>query len=80
MKAKAVETMTASAAHVENHMLKGPYVLGEAVSLADPYLYVACSWLPGDGVDMAAYPKITAFVEAMRTRASVAQVIADDMI
>jgi hypothetical protein len=29
---------------------------------------------------MAAYPKITAFVEAMRTRASVAQVIADDMI
>jgi glutathione S-transferase len=80
MKAKAVETMTASATHVENHMLKGPYVLGEAFSLADPYLYVACSWLPGDGVDMAAYPKITAFVEAMRTRASVAQVIADDMI
>ncbi len=80
MKAKAVETMTASAIHVENHMLQGPYVLGEAVSLADPYLYVACSWLPGDGVDMAAYPKITAFVEAMRTRASVAQVIADDMI
>jgi len=80
MKAKAVETMTASAVHVETHMLKGPYVLGEAFSLSDPYLYVACSWLRGDGVDMAAFPKIRAFVEAMRARASVAQVIADDMI
>jgi len=80
MKAKSVETMTASAAHVETHMLKGPYVLGETFSLADPYLLVACSWLPGDGVDMAAFAKIRAFVEAMRARASVAQVIADDMI
>jgi glutathione S-transferase len=80
MRTKAVETMTASAEHVEHHMLQGPYVLGEAVSLADPYLFVACSWLEGDGVDMANFPKIAAFVETMRTRASVAQVIADDMI
>jgi len=80
MRIKAVETMTTSAAHVENAMLRGPYVLGEAFSLADPYLYVACSWLEGDGVTVADYPKIVAFVEAMRARASVAQVIADDMI
>ncbi|MDZ7709699.1 MAG: glutathione S-transferase family protein [Roseovarius sp.] len=80
MKTKALETMTASAHHVEDHMLQGPYVLGEAFSMADPYLYVACSWLEGDGVDVAAFPKITAFVEAMRARASVQQVIADEMI
>ena len=80
MKAKSVQTMTDSAAHVENHMLQGPYVLGETFSLADPYLYVACNWLEGDGVTVADYPKITAFIEAMRGRASVAQVIADNMI
>ncbi|MGX0875347.1 glutathione S-transferase [Roseovarius sp. MBR-154] len=80
MKAKAVQTMTDSADHVENHVLKGPYVLGETFSLADPYLYVACNWLEGDGVTVADYPKIVAFIEAMRARASVAQVIADDMI
>jgi len=80
MKAKAVQTMTDSADHVENHILKGPYVLGETFSLADPYLYVACSWLEGDGVTVADYPKILSFIEAMRARASVAQVIADDMI
>ena len=80
MKAKSVQTMTESAAHVEDHVLQGPYVLGETFSLADPYLYVACNWLEGDGVTVADYPKITAFIEAMRGRASVAQVIADDMI
>ena len=80
MTAKVTETMTASARHVEDHMLKGPTCMGETLSLADPYLFVACSWLPGDGVDMAAFPRITAFVEAMRARASVARVIADDMI
>ncbi|SEN41079.1 glutathione S-transferase [Roseovarius tolerans] len=80
MKAKSVQTMTESADHVENHILKGPYVLGETFSLADPYLYVACNWLEGDGVTVADYPKITAFIEAMRGRASVAQVIADNMI
>ncbi|GAW34508.1 glutathione S-transferase GST-6.0 [Roseovarius sp. A-2] len=80
MKAKAVQTMTDSAAHVEHHLLKGPYVLGETFSLADPYLYVACSWLEGDGVTVADYPKITGFIEAMRGRASVAKVIADNMI
>ena len=80
MKTKAVETMTASAHHVEDHMLQGPYVLGETLSLADPYLWVATGWLAGDGVDPAPFPKIRAFREAMAARASVAQVIADDMI
>jgi len=80
MTAKSVQTMTDSAAYIENHMLQGPYVLGETFSLADPYLYVACSWLEGDGVTVADYPKILGFIEAMRARASVAQVIADDMI
>ena len=80
MKAKSVQTMADSATHVENHILQGPFVLGETFSLADPYLYVACNWLEGDGVTVADYPKITAFIEAMRGRASVAQVIADNMI
>lgn len=80
MRAKSVQTMTDSAAHVENEVLKGPYVLGETYSLADPYLYVACNWLEGDGVNVADFPRITAFIEAMRARASVAQVITDDMI
>lgn len=80
MRAKAVRTMTESAQFVERHLLRGPFVLGEVFSLADPYLFVAASWLEGDGVDVAPFPKIRAFREAMATRASVAQVLADGMI
>lgn len=80
MKAKVTETMTESATHVETHVLTGPYVLGERLSLADPCLYVACGWLEGDGVKTADFPKITAFLEAMNGRASIARAIADGMI
>lgn len=81
MKAKAVQTMTDSAAHVERHILtSGPYVLGDRFSLADPYLFVASTWLAGDGVAISDFPRFMAFSDTMRTRASVARVIADDMI
>jgi glutathione S-transferase len=80
MKAKAVRTMTESAQFVETHMLRGPFVMGAALTLADPYLYVATGWLEGDGVDIGAFPKIRAFREAMAARASVARVLADGMI
>lgn len=80
MRAKAVQTMTESAQFVETHMLRGPFVMGAMLTLADPYLYVATGWLTGDGVDVAPFPKIRAFREAMAARASVAQVVADGMI
>lgn len=80
MNAKVAETMTDSARHIEDHALQGPYVLGETLSLADPYLYAACLWLEGDGVRVAEFPKITAFLAAMNARASVARLIADGMV
>ena len=80
MKAKVPATMTDSARHVEDHVLKGPYVLGETLSLADPYLFIACGWLEGDGVRLADFPKIATFIAAMRARESVARVIAEGMV
>ena len=55
-------------------------MLGERFSLADPYLYVVCSWLEGDKVDVSAFPRITAFREAMEARASVQAVKAAGML
>jgi glutathione S-transferase len=80
MKTKAVRTMTESAQFVETHLLRGPFVMGEALTLADPYLWVATGWLEGDGVDIMPFPKIRAFREATAARASVARVLADGMI
>ncbi|MEL6452278.1 MAG: glutathione S-transferase family protein [Pseudomonadota bacterium] len=80
MTAKVPQTMAASAAFVESDCLTGPYVLGDAICLADPYLFVVCNWLPGDGVDLAPFPKITAFMQAMEARASVQAVRANGML
>lgn len=80
MAAKVPQTMTESCKYIEANGLRGPFVLGERFSLADPYLYVVCSWLEGDGVDVSAFPKIVAFRDAMEARASVRAVRAAGML
>lgn len=71
MAAKVPETMQASALHVETHYPLAPFVLGDAVTLADANLYVVANWLPGDGVDMAEFPRLSAFMAEMGKRDSV---------
>ena len=71
MTAMVPETMAACAAYVDTHILRGDYVLGDTFSIADPYLYVVCNWLSGDGVDVALYPKIQKFMSKMQARPSV---------
>ncbi|NOD30453.1 glutathione S-transferase family protein [Ruegeria atlantica] len=80
MKDKVARTMTASCDYISSNGLRGPFVLGEAFSLADAYLYVVCSWLEGDGVDVSAFPKIVAFRKAMEARPSVQAVRAAGML
>lgn len=71
MQAKVPQTMTESAAYIEQNILTGPFILGDQISMADPYLYTVTTWMPGDGVDMSAFPKIQAFIAAMESRPSV---------
>ncbi|MBO9448537.1 glutathione S-transferase family protein [Ruegeria sp. R14_0] len=80
MQGKVAQTMTESCQYIVTNGLRGPFVLGETVSLADAYLYVVCSWLEGDGVDVSAFPKILAFREAMEARPSVQAVRAAGML
>ncbi|MEX0369832.1 MAG: glutathione S-transferase family protein [Tateyamaria sp.] len=80
MTAKVPETMTASARFVEDECLAGPYILGETFTLADAYLYMVCTWLPADNVDLEPFPKVRAFMRAMGTRDSVKAVRAKGML
>ena len=80
MKAKMVQTMTDSATFVENNVLTGPYILGDDICMADPYLFIACNWLEGDGVTVADFPKIEAFMAAMRARPSVERAVSLGML
>ncbi|MDE1992774.1 MAG: glutathione S-transferase N-terminal domain-containing protein [Rhizobiaceae bacterium] len=71
MKAKVPQTMGESFALIEEKMLESPWVMGEHYSVADAYLFTLTSWLPGDGVDMARFEKVSAHYARMQERPAV---------
>lgn len=80
MQAKVPETVAASAAFVQSDCLRGDYVMGDTFSLADPYAFVVCSWMEGDGVPPSDYPAIENFLTKMEARTSVKTVRAKGML
>lgn len=76
MKRKVPETVAAGFDYIERHVFAGPYVMGEAYTIADPYLFTIARWMEGDGVDPADFPKVSAHRETMRERAAVKAALA----
>src|SRR4030088_585089 len=53
------------------HSALSPYVLGEKLSAADPYLYMLAAWYPGDLAALhARLPKLAQHAELLRRRAA----------
>ncbi|WP_205589342.1 glutathione S-transferase family protein [Comamonas sp. lk] len=72
MRAKVQQNMYECFSVIEKHYLGDkPWVMGEQFTVADGYLYILASWLKGDGVDIADFPRVAAHSERMRARASV---------
>ncbi len=61
---------------IENQYFKGPWVMGEAYSICDPYLYTIAGWLEADGVDPKRFPKVLDHRNRMAERAVVKRVLA----
>jgi glutathione S-transferase len=76
MKAKVPQNMTDCFTLIENEMFKGPWVLGAAYSICDPYLYTISGWLEGDKVDIAKFPRVHDHFKRMNERAAVKAVVA----
>jgi glutathione S-transferase len=76
MRAKVGQTMSDSCAYLEKNVTFGPFVLGANFSIADAYLYVACTWLVGDGVQIARYPGLATHYRAVQARPSVQKLLA----
>jgi len=72
MQAKVTENMTTCAAYLEAQIV-GPWALGEPYSVIDGYLYTVGGWLPGDGVDMNRFPKLSAYLDRVAARPAVQQ-------
>ncbi|MGR9273901.1 glutathione S-transferase family protein [Rhizobium leguminosarum] len=78
MKAKVPENMADCFTLIEQTMFEGPWVMGEAYSLADPYLFVMTDWLPSDGVDPARFEKASDHHARMLLRPAVQRALAYD--
>ena len=76
MKAKVPHNMSECFTLIENELFKGPWVMGAAYSMCDPYLYTLSGWLASDGVDIAKFPRVLEHYQRMGERAAVKTVLA----
>jgi glutathione S-transferase len=74
MRRKVPETVGAGFAMIETQFFQGPWVMGEAFSICDPYLFVIGEWMEGDGVDPVRFPKLLDHRARRAARPSVARV------
>lgn len=76
MRRKAPSVVAACFDLIERELLVGPWVMGEAYTTADPYLFTLTSWLPEDEIDLARHPRVHAHrqrvAERPATRAALA--------
>ncbi|PIW29808.1 MAG: glutathione S-transferase [Rhodospirillales bacterium CG15_BIG_FIL_POST_REV_8_21_14_020_66_15] len=78
MQKKVPESVGACYDLIETGMLKGPWVMGEAYSIADPYLFTLAQWLEQDGVDPARIPRVMDHRARMAERPNVMTAIAEE--
>lgn len=76
MRRKVPESVGACFDLVEREMLRGPWVMGETYTVADPYLFTVARWIEGDGVDPARLPRVIDHRNRMLERPAVARAVA----
>ncbi len=78
IKAKVPQTMAACFELIEKRLFRGPWAMGEAYTIADPYLFTIATWLEGDGVDPSQFPRILDHRERMAERPAVKRALAQE--
>ncbi|HZE55484.1 MAG TPA: glutathione S-transferase [Bradyrhizobium sp.] len=79
MKRKVPDSVAACYELIESKMLRGPWVMGEAYTICDPYLFTVAQWMEGDSVDPARFPKVRDHRQRMSERAAVRKVLAEEL-
>ncbi|HJU30853.1 MAG TPA: glutathione S-transferase family protein [Hyphomicrobiaceae bacterium] len=60
---------------IEREMIAGPWVMGDAYTVCDAYLFTLSGWLDGDGVDIGRFPKVQAQRARMSARPAVTRAV-----
>jgi glutathione S-transferase len=63
---------------IEKQLFTGPWVTGDRYTICDAYLFTLSRWLPGDGVDIARFPKIRDHQARVGARPAVVRALADE--
>lgn len=78
MKRKLPETMGACFDLIEREMFKGPWVMGEAYTICDPYLFTIAEWMESDGLDPKRFSKVHDHRTRMYERPAVKRALAQE--
>jgi len=76
MRRTAPRAVGACFALIESTMFKGPWVMGNAYTICDPYLFTVARWIETDGVDPRQLPRVIDHRSRMLERPAVRGAIA----
>jgi glutathione S-transferase len=79
MQKKVPQSVGACFELIDRHMLRGPWVMGDAYTVADPYLFTLAQWLEADGVDTGRIPRVIEHRERMLGRPNVRKAVAAEV-
>lgn len=57
---------------VETGLVTKDYLMGNRFTVADAYLFTVLGWMKGFGIDLSRWPKLTAYMQRIGVRPSVA--------
>jgi glutathione S-transferase len=75
MKKKVPETVGACFDLIERNLFRGPWAMGSAYTVADPYLFTLARYMEVDGLDPAAFPRVLDHRDRMAGRPAVQRVL-----
>lgn len=76
MRQKAPQNMADCFDLIDQQLLAGPWVMGEAFSVADPYLFTLSTWLAGHELPLSRFPRVAEHHQRMRALPAVQRVMA----
>jgi glutathione S-transferase len=78
MTKKVPQSMAACFELIERALLRGPWAMGDAYTIVDPYLFTIATWLEADGVDPAHFPRVLDHRRRMADRPAVKRALAQE--
>ncbi|HXE23613.1 MAG TPA: glutathione S-transferase family protein [Roseiarcus sp.] len=71
MKKKVPQSVGACFDLIERTMFRGPWAMGDAYTVADPYLFTLARWLESDSIDPTRFPRVLDHRNRMAERPAV---------